>query len=100
TPPTSRVRAYGVVLEGPSLGSRLHLDRRLSFQLAPANHGAVDRRCHRLDHHVVHHLAIAEALQEQPPEQTPALFAFQQESKTRSAPIDSQKQCVIKKHLL
>ncbi len=52
----------------PRLPLRLRFHGRFSLQLAPANHSAVNGRRHRLDHDVVHHLAIAEALQEQPPE--------------------------------
>src|ERR1700730_2719015 len=62
--------------------SRLYFDRRFSFQLTPAHDGATHGGGHRLDHYVVHHLAIAEALQEQPPQQTPALFTLKRESKT------------------
>src|SRR5260370_5269326 len=62
-------------------------DRRFAFQLAPAHHGAANCGGDGLDHDVVHHLAIAEALQEQPPKQTPALFAFEHKGEARGAPI-------------
>src|SRR5437867_750764 len=77
----------------------LRLHRGFSLQLAPANHRAGDRRGDRLKHHVVHHLAIAEALQEEPPEQAPALFALEQKSETGRAPVNREKQRVVKEHL-
>src|SRR5260370_4025659 len=78
----------------------LRSDRRFAFQLAPAHYGAANCGGDGLDHDVVHHLAIAEALQEQPPKQTPALFAFEYKGEARGAPIHGQKQRVVKEHLL
>src|SRR5262245_50050150 len=72
---------------------------RFSFQFAPAHNGSVNGRSDRLDHHVIHHLAVTEALEKQPPEQAPALFALEQERKTGGAPVNGEKQRVIKKHL-
>src|SRR2546422_3167631 len=73
---------------------------RFSFELAPADNGAAYRVRDRFDHDVVHHLAIAEPLQENPPEQAPALILFQNESKTCCQPINGKKQRVIEKYLV
>src|SRR5258706_8644314 len=79
--------------------SRLHFDGGFSLQFAPTHHGAAYRSGDGLHHYVIHYLAIAEALEEEPPKQTPAFFALQHESKTGRAPIDGQKQGVVKKYL-
>src|SRR2546421_12470780 len=71
--------------------SRLRFDCRFSLQLTPTYDRAADGGLHRLRHHVIHDLSIAEALKEQPPEQTPAFFAFQREREARGAPVNRKE---------
>src|SRR5437868_11882142 len=81
-------------------GRASQLDRVLAFELAPADERAARGGEDRADHHRVHHLPVAEALEEEPPQELPLLAPFEREGEAGSRPVNGEEERVVEGDLL